>query len=162
MKTKMTIALLSVAVLAMGIAVSYGGGELPAAEGKAVWQYISKDNPYTNWSLWPGHKGMYPGKSPHGAFLKLYANDVAIEAAKQGKPMPDGAILVKENYAKDKKTLAAITPMYKKKGFNPEAGDWFWAKYGPKGKVMASGKVQSCIDCHAARKAQDWIFTKTK
>jgi hypothetical protein len=57
------------------------------------------------------------------------------------------------------KKLVAITVMYKVKGYNPEAGDWFWAKYGPDGKIAAEGKVNSCIECHGAKKANDFIHT---
>lgn len=136
---------------------------LPAPQADAVWTYISQTNPYTQWEFWPGKAGMYPGQSPHGAYLKLYANPVAIEAARAGKTeMPDGALIVKENYAKDRKTLAAVTPMYKVEGYNPGAGDWFWAKYGPAGEVQASGKVDGCINCHATQKQNDWLFTKAE
>ncbi|MBW1895483.1 MAG: cytochrome P460 family protein, partial [Deltaproteobacteria bacterium] len=83
-------------------------------------------------------------------------------AAREGKPMPYGAILVKENYGKDKTTLMAVTPMYKIKGFDPEAGDWFWAKYDANGKVLKEGQVTGCISCHQARKAADWIFTEAE
>ena len=76
--------------------------------------------------------------------------------------MPEGAIIVKENYGKDQKTLMAITPMYRVKGYNPEGGDWFWGKYGPDGKIMASGKPKGCIQCHAAKKDNDWLFTEPK
>jgi hypothetical protein len=136
---------------------------MPAAEGETFWTYITKTKPYSSWSFWPGKEGIYPGQSPHGEYLKLYANDIAINAAKAGmKTMPNGVILVKENYGKDQTTLMAITPMYKFKGYNPEAGDWFWGKYGPDGKVMAAGKVNGCIQCHEDVKDNDWIFTKVQ
>ncbi len=134
----------------------------PGPDGEKLWNYITEKSPYEGWGFWPGHTEIYPGKSPHGAYLKLYANPVALKAAREGKALPDGSILVKLNYAKDKETLKAITPMYKVKGYNPEAGDWFWAKYGPKGKVMAEGKVDGCINCHRAKKAADYIFTEAK
>jgi hypothetical protein len=54
----------------------------------------------------------------------------------------------------------AITPMYLEKGYNPDAGDWFWAKYGPEGEVMSSGKVEGCIGCHRTR--DNWLFTEKK
>ena len=136
--------------------------EGPRPQGEDVWQYITETNPYTQWSMYPDHEGVYPGKSPHGAFLKLYANDIAVRAAKENKPMPDGAILVKENYGKDKTTLMAITPMYKVKDYNPQGGDWFWAKYGPEGEIMASGKIEGCIKCHSAAKDHDWRFTEPR
>ncbi len=158
----MLVFVIGLAITAVTVMPVSAGGHMPEADAKAVWSYITKDSPYTKWKMWPGKEGIYPGKSPHGAFLKLYVNDIAYEAAKAAKPMPDGAIIVKENYAEDKKTLAAITPMYKKKGFNPEAGDWWWAKYKPDGTAAASGKVKSCIECHAAAKKADYLFSKKK
>lgn len=163
MKKRYLVGLLLVA----GIFALFAGGNakehqnLPPAEAEAFWTYITEENPYEQWEFFPGYDGMYPGKSPHGAFLKLYANEIAIEAAKAGKPMPDGAILVKENYGENQKDLMAITPMYKKQGYNPEAGDWFWAKYGPDGSVETSGKVDSCIQCHKAA-PEDMRFSQAR
>ena len=151
-----------VLALVCAIAVSTAGESMPGADAGALWKHITQTSPYQKWEFWPGHAGMYPGKSPHGAFLKLYANESAIEAAKAGAPMPEGAIIVKENYGKDQKTLMAVTPMYRIKGYNPEGGDWFWGKYGPDGKVMASGKPKGCISCHSVQKDKDWLFTEAK
>jgi len=161
MKTRIIPIFILTLILAGPSALFGADDGLPPPDGEKVWQYISTDNPYTDWDHWPGHSGMYPGKSPHGAYLKLYANPIAINAANEGKPMPAGAILVKENYGKDKKSLMAVTPMYKVEGFNSDAGDWFWAKYGPDGKVMASGTPKGCIQCHQVKKSNDWIFTPT-
>ena len=54
--------------------------------------------------------------------------------------------------------LAAITVMYKVKGYNPEGNDWFWVKYAADGKAQAEGKVQGCINCHGKKKDNDYIF----
>lgn len=143
-------------------ATAFAAEEMPPAEANAFWTYITKTSPYTEWSYLPGHEGMYPGKSPHGAFLKVYVNDVAMKAAEEGQPMPAGSIIVKENYGEDRKTLMAVTPMYKVEGYNPEAGDWFWGKYGPDGSVMAAGKVDGCIKCHGVQKDKDWRFLEAK
>ena len=135
----------------------------PKPDAADFYTFITKTEPYQKWALWPGHEAMHPGVSPHGAFLKIYVNKPAHEAiVKKMKVMPDGAIIVKENYADDQKTLVALTPMYKVKGFNPEAGDWWWAEYGPQGEPKASGKVQMCIDCHAKVKASDYLVTWSK
>ena len=32
--------------------------------------------------------------------------------------------------------------MYKVEGYNPAAGDWFWAEYGSDGSVRKAGRVQ--------------------
>jgi len=159
------LAILSLAVLAVfsfSTHISGSDQNVPPADGAKFWAHITETDSYLGWGYWPGHYGMYPGKSPHGAFLKVYANGIALKAAREGKPMPYGAILVKENYGKDQATLMAVTPMYKIKGFDPEAGDWFWVKYDANGKVLKEGKVTGCISCHQARKAADWIFTEVK
>ncbi|OGP94760.1 MAG: hypothetical protein A2Z19_03490 [Deltaproteobacteria bacterium RBG_16_54_18] len=129
------------------------------AEGAALWDYLKKADYAKKWEMWPGKSALYPGKEPHGALLTTYVNKTALAAIKEKKGMlPDGSIIVKENYTPDKK-LAALTVMYKVKGYNPQAGDWFWAKYLPDGKIAAEGKVAGCIQCHASVKANDYVAT---
>lgn len=166
MKRKGTIKLISFAaatLIVLSTAISMvSAGDMPGADASALWQYITKTDPYTKWEFWPGKEGMYKGTFPHGAHLKLYANKIALDAAKAGKEMPSGAIVVKENYGKDATTLMAVTPMYKIEGFNPEAGDWFWAKHKADSSIEKSGKVEGCIKCHAKVKNQNWIFNTVK
>jgi hypothetical protein len=132
--------------------------KMPAADGKALWDYLQKAHYVKNWKMLPGTKAFYPGKEPHGALLTSYVNKTAYTAIKGKKGMlPDGAIIVKENYSADKK-LGAFTVMYKVKGYNPTAGDWFWVKYLPDGKIAVEGKVDACINCHAQAKATDYVF----
>lgn len=139
-----------------------GNEQMPEPKGDQLWKYLTKTKPYTDWDHWPGFEDMYKGQSPHGAFLKLYVNNKAKDAIERGdKTMPENAIVVKENYNKEKK-LVSITPMYKVKDYNPEAGDWFWAKYGADGKIMADGKVKSCIGCHSKKMNDDYMFTVSK
>ncbi len=129
------------------------------ANGKALWDYLKKENYAKNWKMWPGKEAFYPGQEPHGALLTTYVNKTAYMAieGKKGQ-LPDGAIIVKENYTADKK-LAALTVMYKVKGYNPQAGDWFWVKYLPDGKIAVEGKVDACIQCHGMQKTNDYITT---
>jgi len=115
----MVFVLLSTIVFAASL---LSAGDMPPSDAGKLWSYITETNPYLGWGFWPGYAGIYPGKSPHGAFLKLYANTISLKAARERKMMPYGAILVKENYGKDKKTLMAITPMYRIKGYNPDGG----------------------------------------
>ena len=76
--------------------------------------------------------------------------------------MPNGAILIKEDFAKDRTTLLSLTVMYKVEGYNPQEGDWFWASYNSQGRAAESGKVQSCIECHRAQSLHDWRYTGAK
>lgn len=164
MKKQLVIGLAAIIVLffVTGLALAKKH-KLPPPKAKALWEWVTETDPYQGWGYWPGHVGLYSGQSPHGAYLKFYANSIALKAVREGKnTLPHGSILMKLNYAEDKKTLMALTPMYKYDGYNPEAGDWFWAKYKPNGEALASGKVQSCIDCHRVKKDNDWIFTPSE
>lgn len=136
-----------------------GGGQLPEANGKAVYDYITKAKPYQTWALFPGKGKFYEGRHPHGAFLTTYVNDVALAGinARAGT-LADGSIIVKENFMPDK-TLGAVTVMYRAKGYNSDAGDWFWAKYKVDGSIEKEGQVAGCIGCHATVITNDWVFT---
>ncbi|MCF8105125.1 MAG: cytochrome P460 family protein [Desulfohalobiaceae bacterium] len=163
MKTQWITGLAIVLVLSLAAGSVWAGEkECPPPDAEEVWEWVTESDPYQGWGYWPEHDGMYPGQSPHGAYLKLYANSIALKALREGKQMPPGSMIMKANYGKDKETLMALTPMYKVEGYNPEAGNWFWAKYKPDGEVEASGKVEGCIDCHRAQKDNDWIFTSTE
>ncbi len=131
---------------------------LPGPNAEKLLEYITKLNPYPRWSLWPGKAKLYTGTEPHGSFLTTYANDAAQSAIRHEQKMEDGAIIVKENYTAEKK-FASLTVMYKIKGYNPSAGDWYWAKYDAANKVIASGRAEGCIACHTKKKENDFIFT---
>ncbi len=166
---KKMLIVFSAVLLVLSAALLAGGEEkkmmmksnFPPPEGKAFLNYITEVSPYQGWGVWPGHEGLEEGKSPHGKFIKLLANPVALKAAREGKELPHGAIIMKENFNENKE-LVALTPMYRVKGYNPEGGDWYWAKMGPDGTIMAEGKIKGCIDCHAKVKKKDWIFHSPK
>ena len=128
--------------------------EMPGPNATALWMYITKEAPYTEWSFWPDHQDTQPGRAPHGPLHKVYVNDILLKSAQT--PVQYGSIEVKENYSKDNE-LKAITVMYKIKGFNPEDGDWFWVQYTPDGKAEKEGKVAGCIGCHGTRAKNDFI-----
>jgi hypothetical protein len=169
MKRKLS-AILSAAVLLLGLAAlahaiheekpSETIATLPGPDAVKLYDYIAKDNPYVKWELWPGKGRLYKGREPHGSLLTTYVNNHAYFSARDKRgEMAGSSIIVKENYTSEKK-LAALTVMYKIQGYNASAGDWFWAKYEPYGKVLASGKVEACISCHGSNKANDFIMTE--
>lgn len=153
-----------VAVTGMVLGSTWGmalaaGDSLPNADGKAVYDYITKTDSYQQWALFPGKGKLYVGKHPHGAFLTTFVNGAALKGI-EGKvgALADGSIIVKENYMPDK-TLGALTVMYRVNGYDPNAGDWFWAKYKADGAIEKEGKVAGCIGCHTAAIQNDWLFT---
>lgn len=151
-------------VLMVGaISVSACGGsdelEPPAATAASVIAYLEEVKYQESWELWPGKGEKYQGDEPHGMLLTTYLNPAAYDAL-TGKAgvMPDGAIIVKENYKPDGE-LAANTVMYKKSGYNPEHNDWFWLKVLADGTVDKEGQVEGCQICHGDVDHNDYVWT---
>jgi len=160
-----------------GSTIQYGGSTIQQGSSttsqvvtrltfeQKFWKYL-EDSRYRQWSPVPGKTGdAYEGQSPHGATLKMYLNRKA--AGRPGE-LPDGSIIVKENFGPDGEELMAITVMYRSTGYNEEAGDWYWVKYKPNGQVdqkvsdagsmKLAGKVGGCIECHSGARGDDFAF----
>ncbi len=146
------LTLAAAAVLFMGFGPA---SEMPGPDAAALWEYITKESPYKDWGFWDDHQDIQSGNSPHGPFHRVYVNETLLKA--DGAPVPYGAIQVKESFDSNKKPTA-LTVMYKVEGFNPESGDWFWARYTLDGKAGPAGKVQGCIGCHAVKEGNDYIL----
>jgi len=94
-----------------------------------------------------------------------------------------GLAIVKRNYGGEgvseqnvannpSKYLKALTVMYKRKGYDADNQDWFWAKFSPDGSLqsnpkgmklagrVAKGMPKGCIACHSAAPGGDMIFTR--
>ncbi len=134
--------------------------------GAAIWAHLQQSDYRSTWTLWPGKGELYTGAEPHGMLLTTYLNDFALRALSSGASvMPPGAIIVKENYMPDR-TLAAITTMFKVRGYNPDVNDWFFTKHLPSGQLdraptgMAlEGRLPGCTNCHRAMQTNDYLFT---
>jgi hypothetical protein len=132
--------------------------------------------PYTEWAFEPNvPAGYYVGVEPHGMILRTFVNDIALNDGQgDAEAFSEGAIIVKENHMPGETdisnlepqaaaegfegNLAALTFMVKVPGYNPEAGDWFWAKTTPDGSIDAAGKPKGCIECHGQVADQDFVF----
>lgn len=124
-----------------------------------MWQHLAEESYTQNWRLWPGTEPLYEGNDPHGMLLTTYVNDAAFSAIMNRRgTMPNGAIIVKENYMPDS-TFDAVTTMYKVDGYDSEHNDWFWVKQSPTGVVEVEGRVEGCQSCHQAATENDYLFT---
>ncbi len=171
---KRTAIICSILIVLIIVGVSYARHELmvlptqqlafgfnttmPMPNGGDLRQHILGQEPYKKWAVWPGKGKMVKGTEPHGAIITVYVNDIALKSIKAGKGMGNNSIVLKENYTPAKK-LAAVTVMYKVKGYNPDGGDWFWAKYNPDYEIEAEGKVGMCLGCHTGAKGNDYLYT---
>jgi hypothetical protein len=164
-RNEVVIGLMLIAVVAATAGCELSGSQSTddgRADGASLWTYISSENPYKNWDLWPEKGEFYLSEEPHGALLTTYVNDKALDVIEGKKGvMPDGAIIVKENYMPDK-TLETISLMKKIDGYNPQANDWFWVEYKPNGEIEKEGKVFNCIGCHSKERENDYLFTSLK
>ncbi|MBL8820441.1 MAG: cytochrome P460 family protein [Planctomyces sp.] len=130
-----------------------------------LWNWLQQAQ-YRNWAPPAGVTGeAYAGQSPHGDMVKLYANRTAVATADS---LPVGSMIVKENFGPDGTTLMAVTLMYRVEGFDPEHGDWYWAKYEADGQVSrmdgmaVAGTVGMCIDCHSSAAGNDYSFANDR
>ncbi len=152
------LAAILVLVCASGGIWAAGGGQgMPEANGQAVLDYITKESPYAKWPLVPGTTAFRNGKEPHGALQNVYANPAAMAGfSAKSVPMPDGTLIVKENFTLDRK-LQSVILLYKKAGYNPEAGDYFWMTLDADMKIQKEGRLAGCITCHTQAKYKDYL-----
>ncbi len=131
----------------------------PPPNAAAVQQFLTNSNFRTAWRLWPGTTANQTSAAPHGATVSTWINEIAYDAiqSRAGR-MPDGAMIVKENFTPDR-SLAALTVMYKSRGFDPANNDWYWLQQSAAGTAMAEGRVQGCITCHNTVASNDLLYT---
>ena len=110
-----------------------------------------------------------------------YANKALVQAAKDGKPVPDGSVILTEVYTV--KLDANKTPVMGKDGFLeaeklvaytamatgkdwgkdfPEMlrnGDWNYAVFGPDRQLRAGVNQAECLGCHKPLDKESYLFT---
>lgn len=132
---------------------------LPEPNGSEVYTYITEENNYRTWDLWPLKDEMYASVSVHGPLLTTYVSDDAAPAIRnRAGALPYGSIVVRESYDSDGE-LREIGVRYKVEGYDPQHNDWFWAAYTPDGEIIVEGQVEACQDCHSIEADNDYIYT---
>lgn len=135
----------------------------PSADTKAVWDKISG---YQSWPTFPESGTPTMSESHMKMFVLAHHNDVVAKAITDKTiPLPDGSIIVKDNFMKaDDKMPMAVTVMSK------QGGQWYWIEASPDGKVIVDdmvdkGKplegteVKMCVGCHSSWKDNDYVGT---
>ena len=109
----------------------------------------------------------FKGNEPHGAIQQVLSTKIKVRGrtARVIIKRNNGGkgVTVKSVYDNPVKDLKAITVMFKrKKGYDRDNLDWFWAKYKPNGTLdknpkgmqlagrVAKGASKGCIACHTA------------
>jgi hypothetical protein len=124
---------------------------------------------------WPMSSGYYEGKSPHGAFLRMYYNVVNVNETPYHVIVKDnfggeGATLETVSESPDTHLMAVTVMVQREEGYDPEHNDWYYVKYDPDGKVgmkgesmalagrVGDGTPASCRGCHAKAGGGDYVF----
>ena len=146
------------------------GGKQDVAFAQALWPAIAHHD------RWLMQSDVYPGQSPHGKFLRVYANVVTVE----GKPYH---VIIKDNYGAEDASIASVTAhpadhllsvtvmVQREAGYDPDHDDLFWVKFAadgnlvqtPQGAAMAgrvaAGTTHGCIACHGKAGGHDFMYT---
>jgi len=140
-----------------------GGGPLATAPASAETKaLLAKIQGYKKWPKFPENAQPAFSKQHDKMWVLAYYNDVvgrAIQA--RTLPLPDGAIIVKDNMASaDAPEPTVLTTMSK------QGGHWYWAETTPNGNVVvldgkpAEGfRVAECSNCHAQAADNDQVYT---
>jgi hypothetical protein len=135
----------------------------PSAETRGVW---AKLDGYQSWPKFPENQTRAPSESHMNMLVLSYYNEVVGQAMTGGTlPLPEGAIIVKDNFASATDAMPmAITVMAK------QNGQWYWLEATPngevivddmmdKGKPLEGNNVVMCVGCHNGAKSNDFVFT---
>jgi hypothetical protein len=94
---------------------------------------------------------------------EMFTTPAAVEAAKAGKPLPDGTVIVNEWYEGD--TLTHYFVMEKQQGWGdayPESvrdDDWRFRDFGPDKNPNLADDGSGCMSCHHSQAAHDFVWT---
>ncbi|HEX9178838.1 MAG TPA: cytochrome P460 family protein [Burkholderiales bacterium] len=114
-------------------------------------------------------------------YRELYASPEAVNAAKEGKPLPDGTVLTLVQYkvklddqgnpVRDEKgrfvktEIAGYTVMEKRAGWGAEYppelrnGDWEYSVFTAEGKFNEKANFKSCFECHKPHADRDYVMS---
>ena len=134
------------------------GMAAPSPETQAVLDQI-KD--YATWPRFAENPTPAFSKGHMKMYVLAFHNDVVADAiASNTLPLPDGALIVKQNMKAADAAPEALTIMSK------QGGEWYYAETSPDGKVITMNgmalegrKVAMCTDCHDTAADNDYVFT---
>ncbi|MFA7655512.1 cytochrome P460 family protein [Acidithiobacillus thiooxidans] len=151
------VILLTISGCFSSMAWAHTAGPSPEALWKEV-QILQKTH-----AIMPGSTPFQLGSRTVDPYTVDLANTLAISTIKKAGGIlkvtrySNGSLVVKENYNAHKQ-LVGVTAMLKAAKYDPSDRNWIMAAYDPTGKVLAYGKVGSCIACHVLVRHQDLVF----
>ena len=169
------ITLLLIMTAAMAGIVAWMAPALGHAEGDAA--------PIFGIKIYPGYRDWKLISVAHeeGNLNDLRAvlgNELAVKAAREGKPYPDGAVIArlawsytpseennkafgrKQSWVAGPPTPSYLQFMVKDSKKYASTGGWGFAQFDKDGKPAPEAPLKACFPCHEPAKAQDFVFTR--
>ncbi len=145
--------------------------KLPEPATFASWPKVTDKPVHVGPSLWTLCRAPESGEvqkreaeaafhGPHVGSIVVRVSPESLEAFRAGKPLPEGASVIKEKYKNGSEKMSEYAVMVKRQqGYDRAGGDWEFAyvTLGPDGKE-SRGQMSHCVNCHAAAKATDYLF----
>jgi hypothetical protein len=98
---------------------------------------------------------------PNTAFCDVYVNSIAKDTIVSGRgTYPEGSIVIKSKLLKpDDASPVLFTVMQKMpEGYDDDHGNWKYSVVdGSDFRLIASGRIESCIACHESYKETDYV-----
>jgi hypothetical protein len=94
---------------------------------------------------------------------ELFTSQEAIDAARNGQPLPSGTVITMEDYRSGK--LFRYVVMEKRTGWGSQYpsevrnGEWEFQAFNADRTVNRNENVTRCMGCHKSRENQDFVFT---
>jgi len=117
-------------------------------------------------------------------YREFYTSAEAVQAARDGKPIPNGTVITLAAYAakvdaegkpvKDangrfmKDKLVAVNSMQKERGYGDDIpaairnGDWIYQSFTPDGQVNDKANLTACFQCHLPFAKDDYLTNLAK
>lgn len=99
--------------------------------------------------------------SPPAKFYQIYITNPGLDIIRSGKgSYPEGTVVLKEKFSGAQGQITELfTAMVKRrKGFNPDGGDWeYFVLSADAKKIVQRGKIESCMNCHDSYQSTDYV-----
>ncbi len=161
MRPRVMLGCLLLGMVGAGLGILYGQAQKSAA--------ISYPTGYRGWN----HvKTMVIFSKEHklfdqfGGLHNVYVNDAGLKSLQEGRAYPDGTVFVFDLHdirtfqgAIETRDRKFIGVMRKNAKAYPQTGGWGFEVFKGYEQAGSLTDMKSCFDCHAQRKAADFVFS---
>jgi hypothetical protein len=117
--------------------------------------------PQLQWGCAPARRALDEWRDPHeGKSIHVFVTSRGYDTMKSGKGLyPEGTVILKEKFADAAGTKPVLfTGMLKrKKGYNPQAGDWQFFVLNSNATKFETRGMRSCANCHEPFHDTDFV-----